>query len=58
MPVLRMPLTLVAGFLYALGLTAGLIVRCLVWCWSATAVGWDAALGHSTPVDAPLRRVA
>jgi len=58
MPVLRLLLTLVAGLLYVTGWVAGMVVRALVWCWSAMAVGWDDARVRPAPVDAPLRRVA
>jgi hypothetical protein len=55
---MKLLLTLFAALLYAVGWSAGQVSRVLVWCWSALAVGWDDARSPSTPVEAPLRRVA
>lgn len=43
-------LTLVAGVLFALGWLAGKVAGVVLWCWSALAIGWDAARRPAEPV--------
>lgn len=52
---MKLLLTAVAALLYVLGWLAGLAAVVVLWCWSATAVGWDDARRLAQPRDEPRR---
>ncbi len=43
--------TLIAAVLFAVGWVAGTLSLLVLWCWSAVAVGWDAARAPHRPAD-------